>query len=103
MNEEVVVRFGGDLTPLGNSLRGMNQAIKNAGAEAKKSFQEGFGNIGQIISGGAIIAGIKGLLDKFDDLNDRAENLSISTDFLQGMQQGIIWSHLLHSTFKLIY
>ena len=40
----------------------------------------------QMIVGGAIVTGIKKVLDHFDDLNDQASNLSISTDFLQGME-----------------
>jgi len=86
MNDEIVVRFNGDLTPLGQSLRSMNQMVKNAGQETKNVLKESFGSIGSIISGGAILAGIKGLLNHFDELDDRAQNLSISTDFLQGMQ-----------------
>lgn len=37
------------------------------------------------IMGGALISAIKKTIDYFDDLADRAANLSISTDFLQGI------------------
>lgn len=87
MNEEINVKFGGDLTPLGNSLRTMNKMVHDAGEEAKKTLKSSFESLGSIISGGAILAGMKGVIDKFDEIDKRAKNLSISTDFLQGMEQ----------------
>lgn len=64
----------------------MNSMVKQAGESTKATLKDAFGSIGSIISGGAILAGMKGLLNHFDELDDRARNLSISTDFLQGME-----------------
>jgi hypothetical protein len=81
-----MVRFGGDLTPLGTSLRSLNAQVKAAGQKMKEDFKSSFGDLGSIISGGAILAGIKSVIDHFDEIDKRAKNLSISTDFLQGME-----------------
>lgn len=86
MNEEIVIKFGGDLTALGTSLRGLNAQVKAAGQGMKKEFESAFSGIGEIISGGVILAGIKSVVDHFDELQKRADNLAISTDFLQGME-----------------
>lgn len=86
MNEEIKVTFGGDLTPLGTSLRSLNKMVKEAGKEAKENIKEGFGGLGEILGGGAILEGMRHVIDKFDELDKRAKNLGVGTDFLQGME-----------------
>lgn len=78
--EELKIRTGFDNTALAAGVR-----------EAKSIVSKGFGEIGQHITrmfaAGAAIAGIEKVLDKFEALQTRAENLDVSTDFLQGMSQ----------------
>lgn len=79
MREEVLIRMGLDSSKVNSALTSVNQKISG---ELGKMARQWAG----MFSGGVMIAGLKGLLDRFDDLADKAGGLEISTDFLQGMQ-----------------
>jgi len=73
--EEVIVRLGLDTTGFQNTSNKFSSklnGISNAWSQA-------------LVAGG-IITGINSIINKMDDLGDKADNLGISTDFLQGMQ-----------------
>lgn len=79
VREEAVVSLGLDTTKIRAGLNKFGSDFRSSIANVSKQW------LGALSAGG-IIAGINTLLNKFDDLNDKAENLDISTDFLQGMQ-----------------
>lgn len=74
--EEVVVRAGFDNTALASGLRKASSLVGSFASEASR-----------LIGGGLLLAGMQKVISKFDELKDRADNLSVSTDFLQGMAQ----------------
>lgn len=78
--EEILIRMGMDASSVKKSMDGLvghSQGVANKISATFKS-------IGQAITGGLILDGLKKVIDHFDDLQDRAENLGVSTDFLQG-------------------
>lgn len=79
VREEAVVSLGLDTTKIRAGLNKFGSDFRSSIANVSKQW------LGALSAGG-IIAGINTLLNKFDDLNDKAENLDLSTDFLQGMQ-----------------
>lgn len=73
-NNEAVVRLGLNTT-----------AFENAASKFSSKLKKISGAWQQALMAGGIIAGINSILSRFDDLGDKADNLNISTDFLQGL------------------
>lgn len=86
MNEEIAVTFGANLNPLAAGMKGIPGMVKGVADSVKSGFRDAMADVGRIIAGGELMHGITGVLDKFEELSDRAQNLEISTDFLQGME-----------------
>ena len=78
--EEILLRLGLDATAVKTGMAQANASVQGGLKSIASSFSRAF-------AGGAILAGINSVINKFDDLKDRADNLGISTDFLQGMNQ----------------
>lgn len=77
--ESAIVELGLSTTKISDQFQTFRHSFKHQIGDLAKEF-------GGAFAAGGILAGIEHLLTKFDDLKDRAENLEISTDFLQGLQ-----------------
>lgn len=72
---EAIVRLGLDTTAFQNASNKFSSKLKSISGAWQ-----------QALVAGGIIAGINSIISKMDDLGDKADNLNISTDFLQGIQ-----------------
>ena len=74
------------MVSLGLDTTSLKSGVKHFASEFRASLNEFSKEWTGALTVGGIIGGIKHIIDKFDDLKDRADNLDIGTDFLQGMQ-----------------
>ena len=72
--EEILIRLGLD-----------SSAVQTGMSKTLSSVQSFGRQLAAAVSGGAVLAGLNKVIDKFDDLKDKADNLGAGTDFLQGM------------------
>lgn len=77
--EEILIRMGLDSTAVTSGLGRVKHTIKD-------QFKDIAGEITKAFGVGVILAGVERVINKFDELKDRADNLEIGTDFLQGME-----------------
>lgn len=71
---------------LGMSTDKAVRELQTFGTKVRKGLNDVAQKFAGAFAFGSIAAGIKGLLDKFEALQTEADNLDISTDFLQGIQ-----------------
>lgn len=76
--EEVVLRLGFNAGPASAGMRGFVGRMGAFKQELSSSLAGAF-------SFGAALGFFNKVIDHFDDIKDRAENLNVSTDFFQGM------------------
>ncbi len=76
---EAIVSLGLDVTSL-------KRGIATFGSDFRHSLNHLAKEWGGAFAVGGVIAGIEKILDKFDQLKDKADSLDVGTDFLQGMQ-----------------
>ena len=79
--EEILMRVGMDLASINAKTNELLQRQSKAAGSIKSMWNE----LGAVFSGAAILGGLNSVINKFDDLQDRADNLGVGTDFLQGM------------------
>lgn len=95
MNEEIVVKFGGDTRPLARAMRSLNTMVTDAGKRIKSSMIDikssivsnltGFGaTIASGLTIGALVAGIRSIKEYGARLQDLKETVGQTTDFIQG-------------------
>lgn len=77
---EAVVRLGLDTTSFQSGMQNFRQKFT-------RGLKSMVSEWGALLGTGALLGGLNQLMNKFDDLSDTAENLGLSTDFLQGMSQ----------------
>lgn len=77
--QEAIVRLGLNTTALESRLQSFKSSFRSQLSGLAKSFGAAFAIT-------SITAGLKSILDKFDDIQDKAENLNISPEFLQGIE-----------------
>ena len=78
--EEILLRLGMSADGIKTGMAKANASVKSGLESIKSEFVKAF-------AGGAILGAMNKVLDKFDEIQDRADNLGVGTDFLQGMQQ----------------
>jgi hypothetical protein len=78
--EEILLRLGMSAEGIKTGMVQANASVKSGLDSMKTMFVQAF-------SGVAILGAMNKVLDKFDEIQDRADNLGVGTDFLQGMQQ----------------
>jgi len=76
--EEIIVRAGFDNSALAAGVRQSQNIVKEGFTEIKNYMVGALG-------AAAVFQGFKKVIDFADDLKDRADNLGVSTDFLQGL------------------
>lgn len=79
--EEILMRVGMDLASINAKTDELMRRQKTATEHVAGMWKQ----LGHIISGEVIISSIEKVINKFDDLQDRADNLGVGTDFLQGL------------------
>ena len=78
--EEILLRLGMSADGIKTGMAQANASVKSGLDNMKTMFVQAF-------SGVAILGAMNKVLNKFDEIQDRADNLGVGTDFLQGMQQ----------------
>ena len=78
--EEILLRLGMSADGIKTGMAQANASVKSGLDNMKTMFIQAF-------SGVAILGAMNKVLNKFDEIQDRADNLGVGTDFLQGMQQ----------------
>ena len=85
--EEVSVQLGVDNSSISKGLLTAKQKFANFGSSLVSSFKSMGATMGASFGAAMAIAGMRRILQHFDEIKDMADNLQISTDFLQGLQQ----------------
>lgn len=57
--------------------------VKNSARSAASSINSAFRSLGSLFVGGELIAGIKGIMSKMDDISDRAKRFGVTTGEIQ--------------------
>lgn len=78
--EEILIRMGMDTA----SVRKSMDALVGHSQSTATKIGTAFKNIATLFTADKILEGINKVIEHFDDLKDRADNLGVSTDFLQG-------------------
>jgi hypothetical protein len=79
--EEVLLRVSLNQDGVTSGTRKLIESQKRAAGEVKSIWDK----ITGVFTATAILGGINAVINKFDDLQDRADNLGVGTDFLQGI------------------
>ena len=78
--EEILIRMGLDAADVKKSMDGVQSMAQSWAGRMAKSIAGAF-------AFGAVVSQINEVINTFDDLKDRADNLGVGTDFLQGMSK----------------
>lgn len=79
-SEEMLLRLGMNADGIKKGMADANRSVKSGLDSLKSEFVRAF-------SAGAVLGAMQNVLNKFDEIQDRADNLGVGTNFLQGMQQ----------------
>jgi hypothetical protein len=84
--EEAIVSLGVDSSAIARGMAVAKSKFTQFGDDMVHSFRHVAKEFGGAFLAGGIVAGIENILSKFQQMRNQAENLGISTDFLQGME-----------------
>lgn len=77
MNEEIMVRFGSDLSGLATGLRGVKGIVQDVGNNIKNSLREAFSNFAAPLS---VAGGVSALVESFRSLREEVQTLTRISD-----------------------
>lgn len=87
MNEEIVVKFGADSSPLERSLTKLKHTVGEWGESVGETIHHAFSHLAAPLSVAGIIATFHHVLEKVKEIKRASESLAISPQFYQGIVQ----------------
>jgi hypothetical protein len=84
-NEEIKVKFGGDLGPLGTALRGMKGMVDKVGDSMKESFKDVWRNFSGPISIAGAFEAVKSMMEDVKNIKRISESTGLDTGITQDL------------------
>ena len=82
MAKKIEAKIGLNDTPFQSKLRKVRNSLKSFGSKIKSVFS----GLGGILAGGALIAGVRSLVNEMDDIGKTAARIGVSTDAMQKLK-----------------